>query len=129
MESNTTVPPEGRRFRPSSSSLAVGTYFVLFAFAWLQILVTPKIGELFDQMRVPIPGLTRTYLESSEWMAKGWPAVALGLIVLALWFAAGGFARMSRKFIIPVTALVVINLVVYAVAMGVPLMALFQGIG
>lgn len=111
--------------------LAVAFFWVaalatLYTAAWT-LVETPKYREVFEQVRVPMPGLTMLLVEYYAVMAAG---LTLGAVFCA--FVTFSRKSDSRKILLLNGVLFVVALgwsALSAVAVKAPLLALFQGIG
>jgi hypothetical protein len=124
------VTPEGPvldRWFPGSG----WTAFVLFLFfGFIQLFIIPTFRQIYQQVRVTLPGLTLMIIGLSDAMRTYWPLTAAFALVLgaALW--------LSRRSGVPAKAaqvglFLVGALLCTAALVGVclPLLSLLEGVG
>lgn len=63
--------------------LAEHGYALLLFFTFMQLIVLPKMLNLFLRVRVPVPGLTLFFWSVSDAMRSYWGVVAIALLGLA----------------------------------------------
>ena len=59
-------------------------YFLLLCFTFIQMLITPKLVNVFIKVRVPVPSLTIVFSDLSGAMRTYWPLVAVALLALGV---------------------------------------------
>ena len=128
MEKPAAVTPEGVRVLTGGTTYAWMSLCFLAFFNMMGVFVVPKFMEIFQQVRVPIPGLTILFLNVSSAL-RSTTGIVISLLLLGLMILVPRRVRIPQ----PVLSVILVGSVTVCFAMllslFLPLVSLLEGVG